>query len=136
MVKFQPLGALMKAFSSGKIHLPHKPLSETRWVGITLIHFENNLVLICMDCSIPYLLASDISVKEFNSFIESKEPSGYKFEYNNRCVYIVDMCSSEHEAIIEELRDCFRAPFLGTRSINCPVQIRGQPRKGISSQFT
>src|SRR5689334_12153656 len=112
MVKFQPLGALVKAFSSGKIHLPHKPISVYRCVGITLIHFENRLVLICMDCSVPYLLASDISVQEFNSFIESKEPSGYKFEYNNRCVYIVDMSSGEHEAVIEELRDCFRAPFL------------------------
>ena len=131
MVKFQPLGALMKAFSSGKIHLPHKPLSETRWVGITLIHFDNRLVLICMDCSVPYLLASDISVQEFNSFIETKELSGYKFEYNNRCVYIVDMCSDEHEAVISELRYCFGAPFPSTHLRNCPVQILGQPRKGI-----
>ncbi|CAG8528483.1 10081_t:CDS:2, partial [Scutellospora calospora] len=70
-----------------------------------------------------------ISVEDYNSFIESKEISGYKFEYNNGTVYIIDMCTDVHEAVIEALRDSFRAhcPTTTYAIYNSPIQIRGQP---------
>ncbi|CAG8472478.1 13319_t:CDS:2 [Cetraspora pellucida] len=103
-----PLKVFKNAFSSERLRLPNKPLNET---------------------SLPYPLASDVSVEDYNSFIESGEISGYKFEYKNGTVYIVDMCSNEHEAIIEVLRDSFRAhcPITTYAIYNAPIQIRGQP---------
>ncbi|CAG8744965.1 15174_t:CDS:2, partial [Funneliformis caledonium] len=39
-------------------------------------------------------------------------------------IYIVEMCSSEHEAVVEEIGNCFRAYGMGR---NAPIQILGQP---------
>ncbi|CAG8673702.1 18800_t:CDS:2 [Gigaspora rosea] len=57
----------------------------------------------------------------------SKEISGYKFEYYNGTVYIIDMCSNEHEAVIEALGDSFRAHSPTYAIYDAPIQIRGQP---------
>ncbi|CAG8607828.1 7462_t:CDS:2, partial [Scutellospora calospora] len=99
------LKVLKTAFSSKKVRLPNKPLDEA---------------------SLPYPLASDVFVEEYNFFIENKEISGYKFEYNNGTVYIVDMCSNEHEAIVALMYRFFSAhcPISST----APIQIRGRPR--------
>ena len=86
-----------------------------------------------MDCSLPYPLASDVSVQDFNSFIESKDKIGYKIEYKNGTVYIVDMPTSEHEAVISELRDFFNPNGGGIR--NSPLHVLGQPCKGITSSL-
>src|SRR2546423_943214 len=122
MVKLS-LSALVKAFSSEKIHLPRKPLNETRWAGITLIHFESCL-LTRMDCSLPYPLVSDVSVQEFNSFLESKDKIGYKIDYKNGTVYIVDMPTNEHEVVIFVLTKRFDVPNGGALAFNSPLQIR------------
>ncbi|CAG8574746.1 22532_t:CDS:2 [Cetraspora pellucida] len=78
-----------------------------------------------MNCSLPYPLASDVSVEDYNFFIENKEISGYKLEYNNSTVYVVDMCSNEHEAIVALMYRFFGAH--SPISSNAPIQLRGQP---------
>ncbi|CAG8503034.1 17189_t:CDS:2 [Gigaspora rosea] len=91
------------AFSSKKLRLPNKPIDKT---------------------SLPYPLASDVSVKDYNFFIESKEISGYKFEYCNGTVYIIDMCSNEHEAVNMVFQRCFDAHCPTYAAYDAPIQIR------------
>ncbi|RGB22091.1 hypothetical protein C1646_731242 [Rhizophagus diaphanus] len=80
--------------------------------------------------SLPFPIGSNISVEEYNSFIESKEISGYKFNYKNGTVYIAEMCSPEHEIVIEIIGDAFRElcprAIYGPRK-DAPIQILGQP---------
>ncbi|CAG8514282.1 7606_t:CDS:2 [Paraglomus brasilianum] len=114
MVRLEPLNALAKVFSSGQIHLPRKPISET---------------------SLPYPLASDVSVQDFNSFIESKDRIGYKIEYKNGTVYIVDMPTAEHERVVCVLNRCFEVPNGGAHNLNSPLQLFGQSCKGIPSSL-
>ncbi|CAG8715258.1 17638_t:CDS:2, partial [Funneliformis caledonium] len=103
--------------SSEKLQLPNEPLDES---------------------SLPFPIASNISLQKYNSFVESKEISGYKLDYKKGTIYIVEMCSTEHEAVVEIIGDAFREQcpraIYGSRN-NAPIQIRGQPRNGISSQF-
>ncbi|CAG8474775.1 10113_t:CDS:2, partial [Diversispora eburnea] len=110
MVKMSKLNLhkVLEAFSSERIHLPNKPLNETR---------------------LPYPLASDVSVRDYNSFIENQESSVYKFEYKSGTVYIVEMISPEHEAVVDALRDYFRAhsPLTTYAPPNAPIQTRGSP---------
>ncbi|GET00362.1 hypothetical protein GLOIN_2v1734790 [Rhizophagus clarus] len=99
---------LQKLFSSEKIRIPRE-LDEG---------------------SLPFQIASNISLQEYNSFIESKEISGYKLDYKKGTVYIVEMCSSEREAVVEIVGDAFRElcprAIYGLRT-NAPIQILAQP---------
>ena len=92
-----------------------------------------------VNCSLPFQLASNISVQKYNFLIENKEISGYKLDYKRGNVYIVEMCTAEHGAVVEIIGNAFRELYLratyGSRN-NAPIQVLGHPRKGISSQFT
>ncbi|CAG8708949.1 7279_t:CDS:2 [Funneliformis mosseae] len=94
--------------SSEKLQLPKEPLDES-----------------CLPCPI----ASNISLQQYNSFVESKEISGYKLDYKKGTVYMVEMCSTEHEAVVEIIGDAFRdlcpRAAYGSRN-NAPIQILGQ----------
>ncbi|CAG8498664.1 180_t:CDS:2 [Paraglomus occultum] len=57
---------------------------------------------------LPFPIASNVSQQEYNSFIENKEISGYKLDYRKGTVYIVEMASTEHEAVIEVVGNAFR----------------------------
>ena len=83
-----------------------------------------------VNCSLPFPIASNITLQQYNSFVERKEISGYKLDYEKGTVYIVEMASPEYEAVVEEIGNCFRAYGMGH---NAPIQILGQPRKGNSS---
>ncbi|CAG8676683.1 4724_t:CDS:2 [Funneliformis caledonium] len=100
---------LQKLSSSEKLQLPKEPLDES-----------------CLPCPI----ASNISLQQYNSFVESKEISGYKLDYKKGTVYMVEMCSTEHEAVVEIIGDAFRdlcpRAAYGSRN-NAPIQILGQP---------
>ena len=85
-----------------------------------------------VNCSLPFPLASRISLEQYNSFVESNEISGYKLGYKNRTVYIVEMASAEHEAVVEIVGYYFRV-FCPGIPRNAPIQVLGQPRKGNSS---
>jgi hypothetical protein len=83
-----------------------------------------------VNCNLPFPIASNITLQQYNSFIERKEISGYKLDYEKGTVYIVEMTSPKHEAVVEEIGNCFRAYGMG---YNAPIQILEQPRKGNSS---
>jgi len=88
-----------------------------------------------MNCSLPYPLASDVSVQDFNSFIESKDRIEYKIEYKNGTVYIVDMPTAEHEKVVILLIKRFDVPNGGVLEFNAPLQIFGQSCKRIPSSL-
>ncbi|CAG8771464.1 406_t:CDS:2, partial [Funneliformis caledonium] len=96
---------LEKAFSSEKLQLPKEQLDES---------------------SLPFPIASNISLQRYNSFVESKEISGYKLDYKKGTVYIVEMTSTEHEAVVEAVGYYFRTLYPGVPS-NAPIQVLGQP---------
>ena len=85
-----------------------------------------------MNCSLPFKIGSNISIKNYNKFLESRKPSGYKFEYNNGNVFIIDMCMSERAAVVALLQDYFKIPNGGV-IINPPIVVRGQPCKKIQA---
>lgn len=128
--------ALQRAFSSEKLRLPKEQIDESRWVGIALVCIEVRPVLTRVNCSLPFPVASNIPLHQYNSFIESKEISGYKLDYKKGTVYIVEMASTEHEAVGESVGFFFRNLCPGVPSDIAPIQVLGQPRKENSSQFT
>ena len=89
-----------------------------------------------VNCSLPFPIASNISLQQYNSFVERKEISGYKLNYEKGTVYIVEMASPEHGAVVEIVGDAFRElcprATYGSRN-NAPIQLLGQPREGNSS---
>ena len=100
---------------------------------ITVIfYFKSHLVLAHLNCSLPFKIASNISIKKYNKFLESRKPSGYKLEYNNGSVIIIDMCTRVHEAVVALLQDYFKIPNGGV-IINPPIVVRGQPCKKIQA---
>ncbi|EXX72865.1 hypothetical protein RirG_065350 [Rhizophagus irregularis DAOM 197198w] len=81
-----------------------------------------------MNCSLPFPIALEISVQDYNSFIEKHESkSGYKLEYRKGTVCIVDMCSNEHEAVVDSLSKSFHAHDGTYADYNAPIQVRGTP---------
>jgi hypothetical protein len=96
-------------------------------------------VLTRVNCSLPFPIASDISLQKYNSFVESEDISGCKLDYKKGTVYIVELCSTDHEAVVEIIGNYFRAisftintsPSLNTFDAlnDAPIQIRGQPCK-------
>jgi hypothetical protein len=89
-----------------------------------------------MNCSLPFPIALEISVQDYNSFIEKhNSKSGYKLEYRKEIIYIVDMCSNEHEAVVDSLKQSFHAHDGTCALYDAPIQVRGTPCKRISSQL-
>jgi len=44
-----------------------------------------------MDCSLPYKIGSDITIEEYNKFLERQESSAYKYQRkDNGDVFIID----------------------------------------------
>jgi len=143
------LEVLKKSFSSEKLQLPEKLLDEDRWVDIALVSIEVRPVLTSVNCSLPYPIASDISLQEYNTFFESKKISGYKLEYKKGTVYIVDLTLTEHGAVVELIGNYFRAisfnvdaglnnldTFNALNAFNAPIQVFGHPSKENLFQFT
>ncbi len=60
--------------------------------------------------SLPCKIGKNVSVKDFNAFLDCNESTGYKFYWNkhDKNVYIVEMASTEHEAVVEIVGDAFR----------------------------
>jgi hypothetical protein len=102
-------------------------------------------VLTRVNCSLPFPIASEISLQEYNTFVENEDISGYKLEYKKGTVYIVEMASPEHEAVVELVGNYFRAisftvnatgaTFNAPGALNAPIQVLGQPSKGICSSL-
>ncbi|RHZ81744.1 hypothetical protein Glove_117g502 [Diversispora epigaea] len=114
-----------EAFSSERFQL------SNQWVCNVLVCIE------ILDSCLPFTLASNISVQDYNSFIENQELSGCKFEYKNDIVYIVEMGFAERGAVVETLGNSFRAVCPSTTYVtyNNPIKIHGSPCKGIYSSL-
>jgi len=85
-----------------------------------------------MNRSLPFKIGSNISIKNYNKFLESCEISGYKFEYNDGNIFIIDMCTEVREAVVALLQDYFKIPNGGV-IINPPIIVLGKPRKKIQA---
>ncbi|RHZ54771.1 hypothetical protein Glove_423g80 [Diversispora epigaea] len=85
--------------------LPKEPLEENR---------------------LPFKIGSNISIKNYNKFLESQESSGYKFEYNDGEVFIEDMSTPDHEYVVALLQDYFKIPNENV-IIDPPIDVMGSP---------
>ncbi|CAG8492381.1 12925_t:CDS:2 [Acaulospora colombiana] len=65
-------------------------------------------------------------MEDYNTFLDHKESSEYKFHWDNENVYIVDMANPEHEALVSLLQDYFKVPN-GDVIIDPPIDVEGQP---------
>ena len=84
-------------------------------MSIALVCIEVRPVFTRVNCSLPFPIASNISLEQYNSFVERKEISGYKLDYKKGTVYIVEMASTEHEAVIETVGYYFRTLYPGVQ---------------------
>ncbi|KAF0458955.1 hypothetical protein F8M41_000852 [Gigaspora margarita] len=75
------------------------------------------------DESLPFQIGMNISVKEYNDFLDTNESSGYKFHYDKKNVYIIAMASSQ--GVISYIQECFKKP--NNRVIRSPIMVSGQP---------
>ncbi|RIB17977.1 hypothetical protein C2G38_2037281 [Gigaspora rosea] len=70
-------------------------------------------------------IGSGISLKNYNTFLDRNEKVGYKFRWDQGCVYIVEMANMDHEAVASLLMIWFNDPNNGV--IRGPVKVLGQP---------
>ncbi|CAG8824598.1 20693_t:CDS:2, partial [Cetraspora pellucida] len=70
-------------------------------------------------------IGKSVSVKDYNTFLDRNESTGYKFIWENENVYIIEMANREHEAVVSVLFKCFDRP--NNSVIHGPIEIYGQP---------
>ncbi|RHZ78369.1 hypothetical protein Glove_165g7 [Diversispora epigaea] len=75
--------------------------------------------------SLPLRIGSEVSVKNYNTFLDRNEKTGYKFSWDEGNVYIIEMAIPEHEAVVSYLQDCFKEPNNGVR--RGPIRVYGSP---------
>ncbi|RHZ82899.1 hypothetical protein Glove_103g35 [Diversispora epigaea] len=76
--------------------------------------------------NLPFQIGTGVSLKEYNSFLDRNESIGYKFNWEDKNVYIIEMANREHEAIVSYLFDCFKLPN-NLVNIDPPIEVYGQP---------
>ncbi|RHZ75718.1 hypothetical protein Glove_212g57 [Diversispora epigaea] len=75
--------------------------------------------------SLPYKIGSNITIKEYNKFLEHKESSGYKYQReNNGDVFIIDMSDPEHDRVVALLQRYFNIPNNNVL-FNPPIEVSG-----------
>jgi hypothetical protein len=78
--------------------------------------------------SLPFQIGKNVSVKEYNTFVERHESTGYKFYWENKNVYIIEMANPDHEAVMTPLMQSFLLPNNGVTLLP-PIRVLGQPCK-------
>ncbi|CAG8577650.1 11187_t:CDS:2 [Paraglomus brasilianum] len=63
--------------------------------------------------NLPFQIGKNGSVKDYNTFLDRNESSGYKFRWENENVYIVDMANQKHGAVVSVLFKWFDRPNNG-----------------------
>ncbi|CAG8536460.1 12750_t:CDS:2 [Dentiscutata heterogama] len=89
------------------------------------------------DESLPFQIGKKISVKEYNDFLDRNKSSGYKFHFDKKNVYIIEIAYTPHEDVISYLQDCFKEP--NNRLKLGPIIVSGQPSQPggvLSSNIT
>ena len=61
-----------------------------------------------MVCSLPFQIGKNVSVENYNTFLDQSESSGYKFRWENGNVYIIEMANEQHEVVVSYLQYCFK----------------------------
>jgi hypothetical protein len=79
------------------------------------------------DYSLPLQIGSNISVKEYNTFLNRNENTGYKFNWERGEVFIVEMTKAVREAAVSYIQDCFKEPNNGVKV--GPIEVLNQPCK-------
>jgi len=93
-----------------------------------------------MECSLPFQIGSNITIKNYNTFLNNHGSEGYKFYFelnaDNKTgsVYIIGMTTPVHEAVVNLLQEFFKVPNRGV-IYDPPIVVIGQPRKGIYSSI-
>ncbi|RIA90857.1 hypothetical protein C1645_737519 [Glomus cerebriforme] len=88
--------------------------------------------------SLPFLIGSRITIKNYNIFLLNHGSSGYKFWFqlnnDNKTgnVYIIDMTSAVHERVIFRLQKFFEVPNNGVVDFP-PILIAGQILHNVPS---
>ena len=77
--------------------------------------------------SLPLEIGSDITLNDYNAFLDRHEKVGYKFRWNNGVVTIIEMTKEEHGAVVSYLFDCFKEPNNGVR--RGLISVLGSPCK-------
>ena len=72
-------------------------------------------------------------MKDYNTFLDRNESSGYKFYWNNKKVYIIEMANRRHESVTTVLSRCFDRPNNG--AIVGPLEVSHQPCKKLSISY-
>ncbi|CAJ0633563.1 8991_t:CDS:2 [Entrophospora sp. SA101] len=91
-----------------------------------------------MECSLPFQIGSNITIKNYNTFLNNYGSEGYKFYFklnsDNKTgsVYIIDMATNVHEAIVNLLQKFFKVPNRGV-IYDPPMLALGQSHEGIYS---
>ena len=70
-------------------------------------------LLTYMVFSLPFRIGKNVSVKEYNTFVDRHESTGYKFYWENKNVYIIEMANTDHKAVVSLLMDYFKVPNNG-----------------------
>ncbi|RHZ81670.1 hypothetical protein Glove_117g31 [Diversispora epigaea] len=109
--------------------LPDFPLGEERYVWHECF-FKSYSLLTRMVFSLPFQIGKKISVKNYNKFLDRNEKTGYKFNWEDKNVFIIELASQEHASVVSYLQDCFKEP--NNRARIGPIEVSGQPCKGFS----
>jgi len=64
-------------------------------------------------------------VKDYNTFLDRNESTGYKFYWNKGNAYIIEMVNSDHEFVISMLQVFFRVT--NNNVIDGPIKVFGKP---------
>ncbi|RHZ50777.1 hypothetical protein Glove_492g26 [Diversispora epigaea] len=84
------------------------------------------------ESSLPFQIGTNITIKEYNTFLNNYGSSGYKFRFKlnsdkkTGIVDIVDMTTPVHEDIVSLLQDFFKVPNGGV-IFRPPIKVTGQP---------
>jgi hypothetical protein len=81
-----------------------------------------------MVCSLPLQIGKNVSIKDYNTFLDRNESTKFKFHWKDRNVYIVAMPKPVHEAVVSMLQDYFEIPN-GNVMFGPPIKVLGAPRK-------
>ncbi|RHZ75692.1 hypothetical protein Glove_212g214 [Diversispora epigaea] len=105
--------------------LPDFPLGEERYVWHECF-FKSYSFLTRIAFSLPFQIGKGVSLKEYNSFLDRNESTGYKFNWEDKNVFIIEMATREHKAVIGYLRERFNLPN-NLVNIGQPIEVYGQP---------
>ncbi|RHZ61214.1 hypothetical protein Glove_349g17 [Diversispora epigaea] len=84
------------------------------------------------ESSLPFQIGTNITIKEYNTFLNNYGSSGYKFQFElnsdkkTGIVDIVDMATPVHEDVVSLLQDFFKVPNGGV-IFRPPIKVTGQP---------